>query len=83
MGFAKEDQMRSYIVFAMIAGVAWGVGGYYEKAGIKAIGIPPIAGITLRTAVAFVVLGLLSMHSWQTIPTTSTSSAWLMIIIGG
>ncbi|MBX7152001.1 DMT family transporter [bacterium] len=75
--------MRDYIVFAMIAGLAWGVGGYFEKAGLRAMGIPPIAGITLRTAVALVVLGLLSIPAWKMIQNPSDISAWIMIIIGG
>jgi len=43
--------MRPYIVYAVIAGLAWGIGGYLEKAGFRALRIPPIAGIALRTFV--------------------------------
>ncbi len=75
--------MRPYIVYAVIAGVAWGVGGYFEKAGLRSLGIPPIAGITLRTAVALVVLGCVSLSAWKSITNPSDTSAWLMIIIGG
>jgi uncharacterized membrane protein len=75
--------VRPYIVFAVIAGLAWGVGGYFEKAGLKALGLPPIAGITLRTAVALVVLGVVSYSSWHAIAHPSDMRAWLMIVIGG
>jgi transporter family protein len=75
--------MKSYVLFAILAGVAWGVGGYFEKAGLRAIGLPPIAGITLRTAVAVVVLGLISLPAWKGLPAAGNMNAWLMIILGG
>jgi len=75
--------MKSYILFAILAGIAWGVGGYFEKAGLRAIGLPPIAGITLRTAIALVVLGLVSIPVWKDIAIAGNTNAWLMIIIGG
>lgn len=75
--------MKTYIWFAILAGIAWGVGGYFEKSGLKSMGIPPIAGITLRTAVALVLLGVLSIPAWKAITNPGDLSAWLMIIIGG
>ena len=75
--------MKQYILFAVIAGVAWGIGGYFEKAGLKAMGIPPIAGITLRTAVALLVLGLISVPAWRSIAHPSNTQAWIMIVLGG
>lgn len=75
--------MKSYILFAVLAGIAWGVGGYFEKAGLRAMGIPPIAGITLRTAVAVILLGLMSIPAWKSIANPGNLNAWLMIILGG
>lgn len=75
--------MRDYILFAVVAGLAWGIGGYFEKAGLRAMGIPPIAGITLRTAVALMMLGLLSIPAWKMIQHPSDVSAWVMIVVGG
>lgn len=75
--------MKPYVLFAILAGVAWGLGGYFEKAGLRAMGIPPIAGITLRTAVALVILGLLSIPAWKAIANPSDLKAWMMIVIGG
>lgn len=75
--------MKPYILFAILAGVAWGLGGYFEKAGLKAMGIPPIAGITLRTFVALILLGVLSIPAWKEIANPADWKAWLMIIIGG
>lgn len=75
--------MKQYILFAVLAGAFWGIGGYFEKAGLKAMGMPPITGITLRTLVALITLGIISLPSWKLIQNPSNLSAWLMIIIGG
>lgn len=75
--------MRQYILFAILAGAFWGIGGYFEKAGLKAMGMPPITGITLRTLIALLILGIISIPSWKLIQNPSNTTAWLMIIIGG
>ncbi len=75
--------MRESILFAVIAGLAWGIGGYFEKAGLRSMGIPPIAGIALRTAVALVVLGLLSIPAWKHIQHPEHTSAWIWIVVFG
>ena len=75
--------MKQYILFAILAGVLWGVGGYFEKAGMREMGMPPIAGITIRTLVALIILGLISLSSWNLIQNPSNTKAWLMLIIGG
>lgn len=75
--------MKSYMLFAIVAGILWGLGGYFEKAGLRALGIAPIAGITLRTAVAVVVLGILSIPAWKSFAPPNDPGAWAMIILGG
>lgn len=76
--------MKQYILFAVIAGALWGFGGYVEKAGLRLTGIPPIAGITLRTAVALIVLGLISFPAWKTVPPgTFTSTGFALLVVGG
>ncbi|MDL1894393.1 hypothetical protein FBQ87_16125 [Sphingobacteriales bacterium CHB3] len=75
--------MKPYILYAILAGVAWGIGGYFEKSGLRELGLPPIAGIFLRTAVAVVLLGLISIPSWKTYTSPASVNGWLMIIIGG
>ncbi len=75
--------MRQYILFAVLAGAFWGIGGYFEKAGLREMGMPPIVGITLRTLIALIILGLISIPSWKLIQNPSNTNAWLMIIIGG
>jgi uncharacterized membrane protein len=75
--------MSAYILYAMLAGFAWGLGGFFEKAGLQALKLPPIAGITLRTVTALIILGALSIPTWKEIEGFSNPRAWLMIVIGG
>ena len=75
--------MRESILFAVLAGMAWGVGGYFEKAGLRALGIAPIAGIALRTAVALLLLGALSLPAWKQIQRPENTAAWIQIIVFG
>ena len=75
--------MRSWILYAILAGTFWGVGGYFEKSGLQAMKMPPIVGITLRTCIALILLGLISIPAWKAIGKPGDVRAWLMIIIGG
>lgn len=75
--------MRSYLVYAALAGIAWGAGGYLEKTGLRRLGLPPLAGIALRTAVALAVLGLLSLPLWRKARAVDPAALWLIAIGGG
>ena len=75
--------MRPYILYAIVAGIAWGVGGYFEKVGLQQMRIPSIVGITIRTLVALVVLGLISLPAWKSAAGQSEVKYWVMIIVGG
>ena len=75
--------MQTYIMYAVLAGIAWGVGGYFEKVSLHALGISPILGITIRTLIALVVLGTLSIPEWKSISNSSDIKMWIMLIIGG
>jgi drug/metabolite transporter (DMT)-like permease len=75
--------MRSSLWLAVLAGVAWGVGGYFEKAGLRTLGMPPIAGITVRTAVAFLLLGTLSLPAWKLIAHPDDRWGWALLVLGG
>jgi transporter family protein len=75
--------MRAYILYAVLAGVAWGVGGYFEKIGLQAMRLPPIVGITVRTLVALVILGLVSIPEWKAVSAHAPTRYWVMIAVGG
>ena len=75
--------MKSYMLYAIVAGVAWGVGGYFEKMGLQQMRIPSILGITIRTMVALVILGLISVPVWKSVGGQSDLRSWVMIIVGG
>jgi len=70
-------------LLALITAMAWGIGGYFEKKGLHLGGLSPQLGITLRTAVALVALGIVSFPQWKTLPQAGTKSILMMVIGGG
>lgn len=69
-------------LFALLTAMAWGIGGYFEKKGLHLGQLSPQMGITLRTAVALVILGAVSFPQWKQLPQAG-SKALLMMVIGG
>jgi len=69
-------------IFALITAIAWGVGGYFEKKGLHLGNLSPQMGITIRTFVALIILGIVSYPQWKTI-TQAGSKALLYMIVGG
>ncbi|HEY5158882.1 MAG TPA: EamA family transporter [Anaerolineales bacterium] len=69
-------------LLALLTAAAWGIGGYFEKKGLHLGGLSPQMGITIRTAVALVILGAISFPQWKTLPQAG-SKAILMMVIGG
>jgi len=69
-------------IFALITAIAWGVGGYFEKKGLHLGNLSPQMGITIRTFVALIILGIVSFPQWKTV-TQAGSKALLYMIIGG
>jgi len=70
-------------VLALITAIAWGAGGFFEKRGLHAGNLSPQVGITIRTAIAFVILGAVSFPQWKTIPQAGTKTLLMMVIGGG
>lgn len=70
-------------VFALLAAICWGVGGYFEKKGLHLGQLSPTLGITLRTAVALILLGIASFPQWKTLPQAGSKALLYMIIGGG
>jgi transporter family protein len=77
----KLDQI-SPEVFAILTAICWGVGGYFEKKGLALGNLSPQIGITIRTAVALIILGAVSFPQWKTI-TQAGPKALLYMVIGG
>ncbi|OQA17984.1 MAG: EamA-like transporter family protein [Chloroflexi bacterium ADurb.Bin360] len=69
-------------LLALFTAMAWGIGGFFEKKGLHLGNLSPQMGITIRTAVAFLILGLVSYSEWKTLPQAG-SKALLMMILGG
>lgn len=70
-------------LFALLTAAAWGVGGYFEKKGLHLGNLPPQLGITLRTAVALVVLGFVAAPHYKTIGQAPARSLLYLIVGGG
>jgi len=70
-------------ILALLTAVAWGIGGYFEKKGLHLGGLSPQMGITIRTAVALVILGAVSFPHWKTLPQAGPKALLMMIIGGG
>jgi bacterial/archaeal transporter family protein len=82
----KTYRRRKYMnpqLLALLTAAAWGIGGYYEKKGLHLGGLSPQMGITIRTAVALIVLGAVSFPQWKTLPQAGTKALLMMIIGGG
>ncbi|MEI8131024.1 MAG: EamA family transporter [Leptolinea sp.] len=70
-------------LFALLTAIAWGVGGYFEKKGLHLGNLSPQIGITIRTAVAFLILAAVSFSDWKQIPSAGTKALLYMVIGGG
>ncbi|MBN2460149.1 MAG: EamA family transporter [Candidatus Cloacimonetes bacterium] len=69
--------------FALLTAVAWGVGGFFEKKGMHLGNLSPQVGITIRTAVALIILAIISYPRWKSLSQAGTGSLLYMIIGGG
>jgi bacterial/archaeal transporter family protein len=69
--------------FALLTAICWGVGGYFEKKGLHLGNLSPTMGITLRTAVAFIILGAASFPQWKSLPQAGPKALLYMAIGGG
>ena len=69
-------------LFALLTAAAWGVGGYFEKKGLHLGNLSPQMGITIRTAIALIILGVVSFPQWKMVAQAG-SKAMLYMVIGG
>ena len=69
-------------LFALMTAAAWGIGGYFEKKGLLLGGLSAQVGISVRTAVALVVLGLIAAPQLKTL-SSAGPQALLYIALGG
>ena len=70
-------------LLALFTAAAWGIGGYFEKKGLALGGLSPQMGITIRTAVAVIILGAVSFPQWRSLSQAGTKSILMMVIGGG
>ena len=70
-------------LLALLTAAAWGIGGYFEKKGLHLGNLPPQLGITIRTAVALVILGAVSAPHWKDVAQAGPRALVYMIVGGG
>jgi bacterial/archaeal transporter family protein len=71
------------LFLALLTAMAWGFGGYFEKKGLQLGHIPAHVGITIRTAVALVILGVISFPQLKILAETGTRPLLYMVLGGG
>lgn len=70
-------------ILALLTAIFWGVGGFFEKKGLHAGNLSPVMGITIRTALALVILGTASVAEWKSVSHAGTKPLLYMIVGGG
>lgn len=70
-------------LLALFTAMAWGVGGFFEKRGLHLGNLSPQLGITIRTATALIILGLVSYSEWKTLAQAPPKALVMMIVGGG
>jgi transporter family protein len=70
-------------ILALLTAICWGVGGYFEKKGLNLGNLSPTMGITIRTAVALVILASASFPQWRSLPQAGPRALLYMVIGGG
>jgi len=70
-------------LLALLTAAAWGIGGYFEKKGLHLGNLSPQMGITIRTAVALLILGAISFPQWKTVSHAGPKALVMMIVGGG
>ena len=70
-------------IFALVTAILWGIGGYFEKQGLHRGHLSPQMGITIRTAIALVILSAVSFPHWKTVAHAGARPLLYMIVGGG
>jgi transporter family protein len=78
-----KERIMSAELFALLTAMAWGIGGYFEKKGLHLGHLSPQMGITIRTAVALVILATVSFPQWKTLSQAGSKALWMMVLGGG
>ncbi len=71
------------VLFAALTALCWSSGSFFEKKGLAIAGMPPVMGITIRTAVAIIVLGTVSYPHWHTLQGIALKPLLYLILGGG
>jgi transporter family protein len=72
-----------HIVLAIVTALCWSIGGFFEKKGLKLGNLTPGVGISIRTFVALVLLGLANFKQLHMVWNAGPKALAYMIIGGG
>ncbi|MCD4655496.1 EamA family transporter [bacterium] len=70
-------------IWAILTGVCWAFGSFFEKKGVALGNLSPVMGASLRTAVSVIVLGVLSFPYWYQLKSAGTKSILMVVVAGG
>jgi len=70
-------------LWAILTGLCWAFGSFFEKKGVAVGNLSPIMGAGLRTAISVVVLGALSFPYWGQLKHAGSRSLSMVVIGGG
>ncbi len=73
---------ESALIWAVLTAACWAIGSFFEKSGVKLGGFAPIMGVTIRTFVSVLLLGVLSYPFWPQLRTSGIKPI-IMIALGG
>ena len=71
------------VFYAVLTALCWSVGGFFEKKGLHLGNLTPVMGITIRTATAILVLGLVSFPQWKTLAGAGLAPLTYLVLGGG
>lgn len=69
--------------WAILTGMCWAFGSFFEKKGVTLGNLSPVMGAGLRTAVSVLVLGVLSFPYWHQVKNAGPRSLTMVMIGGG
>jgi len=70
-------------IYAILTAACWGIGGFFEKKGLHLGNLSPQMGITIRTAVALLILAAVSFPQWKSLSQAGPKALTMMVIGGG
>lgn len=69
--------------WAILTGMCWAFGSFFEKKGVALGNLSPVMGASLRTAASVIILAAMSFPYWHQLKTAGTKSIVMVVVSGG